>query len=234
MGLHYFYHPSDNLNGTHFLSADESFHCMRVCRLRVGDEVGLLNGRGKRARGRITNGGIPVEVTVLENTVETFNTPLPHRLFISPLQTPDRMEWLTEKATELGVTEIHWILCRRSEKKHIRAERLNRIALAAMKQSGRPFLPRIFEPQPLTSLSWPPGLTYWATCEGERIPIRQISPDTLNFTGINIFIGPEGDFTQEEIRWALSHQAQLISLGPWRLRSETAALAALSLLASEN
>lgn len=233
MGLQYFYHPGDQLKGTLFLSSEESFHCVRVCRLRPGDEIGLLNGMGLRARARITNTGNAVEVRILEETLESFPSPPPRRLFISPLQAPDRMEWLTEKATELGVTEIHWIVCQRTEKKHIRPERLNRIAVAAMKQSGRPFLPGIFEPQPLSRISWPSGQTYWAACEGERLSLRQVISDSFASTAINIFIGPEGDFTPEETTRAMSQGAQPIHLGPWRLRSETAALVALILLASE-
>jgi 16S rRNA (uracil1498-N3)-methyltransferase len=143
------------------------------------------------------------------------------------------MEWLTEKATELGVTEIHWIVCRRTEKKYLKTERLNRIALSAMKQCGRPFLPKILSPQPLTSISWPSGQSYWATCDGERMLLRQSLIDDGPPAEINIFIGPEGDFTPEETSWALSHKVHLISLGPWRLRSETAALVALVQLARE-
>lgn len=233
MGLQYFYHPAEKLKDTFFLSPEESFHCNRVCRLRPGDEIGVLNGLGLRARAQITNTGNSVEVRVIEDTLERFPPPLPRRLFISPLQAPDRMEWLTEKATELGVTEIHWIVCQRTEKKHVRSERLKRIALAAMKQSGRPFLPEILEPQPLFTISWPSGHTYWAVCEGERLPVRQAISDTSASTAINIFIGPEGDFTPEETTRAMSQGAQPIHLGPWRLRSETAALAALILLASE-
>lgn len=229
MGLQYFYHPAEKLKGTFCLSPEESFHCNRVCRLRPGDEIGVLNGLGLRARAQITNTGNSVEVRVIEDTLERFPPPPPRRLFISPLQAPDRMEWLTEKATELGATEIVWTLCRRTVKKHVRTDRLERIAITAIKQSGRPFLPRIAGPTALNEIPRPEGLSCLAACEGAHTPLTTLLADKL-LPGIalNLFIGPEGDFTPDEIQLALQNGFRLITLGPWRLRSETAAIAALA------
>lgn len=229
MGLQYFYHPEGELKDDIFLNEEESFHCVRVCRLREGDDVGLLSGRGLRVRGRITATGKNVRVHILEGTAENFPPPPPRRLFISLLQAPDRMEWLTEKATELGATEIVWTLCRRTVKRHARTDRLQRIAITAIKQSGRPFLPRITGPTTLTEIHRPEGLSCLATCEGAHTPLTTLlTHELLPGFALNLFIGPEGDFTPDEIQLALQNGFRLITLGHWRLRSETAAIAALA------
>ncbi|MCS6982482.1 MAG: 16S rRNA (uracil(1498)-N(3))-methyltransferase [Flavobacteriales bacterium] len=234
MSFQYFYSPDPWEIAPLVLNREESFHCARVCRCREGDTIGLTSGDGRLAQATII--AISREPVVIlkiqENTIRHYPPPKPLRLFISPLQAPDRMEWLVEKATELGATEITWILCHRTVRNTVRMERLQRVALAALKQSARPYLPRIVPPQPFTQLHEPAGSSWIATCHDQLIPPRLSLSQLAVTPPTNIFIGPEGDFTEEEVQLALQKGAIPVSLGPYRLRSETAALKALSLISS--
>lgn len=234
MSLQYFYCPDpwDVLPLT--LGREESFHCARVCRCCEGDTIGITSGDGRLAQATITAiSREPVVILKLvENSIQHISKPWNLSLYISPLQAPDRMEWLVEKATELGATEIVWILCHRTIKNTVRMERLKRVALAALKQSARPYLPRIVPPQSFARIQWPEGSSWIATCYEQLGKTRKDLAQIPITTPANLFIGPEGDFTEEEVQLALHKGAIPISLGPYRLRSETAALKALSLISS--
>ncbi|MCS6978719.1 MAG: 16S rRNA (uracil(1498)-N(3))-methyltransferase [Flavobacteriales bacterium] len=235
MGLQFFYHP-DGVDASHaVLHPEESFHCVRVCRLKKGDRIGLTTGNGHTALGRIAEvqDERHVVVEILPGTEKFHPSPLQAvHLYVSILQDTSRMEWLTEKAAELGAISIQWLICRRTVKKHLRIDRLQRIALAALKQSGRPYRMHVAEPVPLAELARPNGLILWAHCEAGSFTMEKILRNHKKSQFRHLFIGPEGDFTPEETQSALDWGAHPLSLGPWRLRSETAALAAISLLAA--
>ena len=207
------------------LSEEESKHAIKALRLKIGDYVLLTNGQGTLAQAQIVDNHIKHTVLQIE---EMENVPLnENRLHIalSILQHADRFEWFVEKAVELGIAEITPILCTRTEKKHINTERIKKIAISALKQSRQAYLPKINEAETFTHFIQNCGSTNKAIamCEGNRIALSQwMQP--LNKNEWTVVIGPEGDFTEQEAEYALTHGFVPILLGNSILRSETAAI----------
>lgn len=219
-----FYDPLITGEETSFtLNADESAHACRVLRMKEGDELTILNGKGLVLIGKIAFSN-PKGCEIKTIGVEQHDLlPVDIHIAIAPTKNSDRMEWMFEKATEIGITEITLLSCRNSERKNIREDRLEKILVAAMKQSQRSFLPIL---NPMTSFkdfikANPNGLI--AHCENsEKGSIER----NWRATNCPILIGPEGDFSHEEIELAFSNGYQAISLGENRLRTETAGLVA--------
>jgi 16S rRNA (uracil1498-N3)-methyltransferase len=209
------------------LSPEESKHCTKVLRLKAGDEVGFVDGKGLFARARL------VDVNAKSTTATITQRELkPKRGFhlhmaVAPTKNIDRFEWFLEKATECGIEEITPIICAQSERTVIKPDRLNKILLAAMKQSQRAWLPRLndavkFKDFVKNYSSDTPS--FIAHCdEGDKNPLRDAYQPGQD---VMIMIGPEGDFSPEEVQLAHSKGIQAISLGQNRLRTETAALVA--------
>ena len=217
-----FYDPHIKLDAeTHQLSEEESKHVVRVLRMSEGDQLAIIDGKGNYFETSISIAH-PKRCTVKIDTVES-SEPLKHELHIAlgPTKLMDRIEWFVEKATEIGVTEISFISGKNSERVKMKPERIEKKVISAMKQSKRRFLPKI---NPLVSVSefiekYPNGLI--AHCEeGEKSTIL----DSFEIINCPILIGPEGDFTTEEINLALQNGYKTITLGENRLRTETAAL----------
>ena len=232
--MHVFYAPDINPPHPYTLSEDESKHAIRVLRLGEMDLVSLIDGKGNQYVGRVVS--THVKRCTLAIETGTPHPPLPYGLHIAcaPTKNIDRFEWFLEKATEIGISRITPLLCKRSERKHIKPERLEKILVSAMKQSLRAHLPIL---DPLTSFtdfvnSELSGERFIAHCEEGAKPSLQssISPQQ---NGI-ILIGPEGDFSPEEIALAESNDFRPISLGKSRLRTETAALVACHTLSLIN
>jgi 16S rRNA (uracil1498-N3)-methyltransferase len=157
--------------------------------------------------------------------VEISPDPYQLHVFIAPTKSNDRMDWFVEKATEIGVHEITPIICQRSDRKVIKQERLQKIAVAAMKQSLGAYLPMIHPVCDFsTSLNKIKGTASIAHCQDTN----KVAIDSLSFKekSISIFIGPEGDFTTEEIQAAADANVTAITLGKRRLRTETAGIIA--------
>ena len=222
----YFFTPDIN-SSRYTLNEEESTHAIRVLRLKAGDEVTLADGRGGRYRACIT---APhhrhCSVEVLEHQAEYGKRPYRLHIGIAPTKNIDRFEWFVEKATEIGIDEITPLLCEHSERKHLNPERLQRIMIAAMKQSKKAYLPQLHEM--LSFDRWVESMTgsyrFIAHCgEGERQPLK-----TACRTGQNtiIAIGPEGDFSMQEVTQAMTHGFKSISMGTSILRTETAGVAA--------
>lgn len=222
----FFYTP--DINGSRYkLNEEESSHAIRVLRLIEGDEVTLVDGRGGRYRACIIE---PHHrhccVDVLEYQTEYGKRPYRLHIGIAPTKNIDRFEWFVEKATEIGIDEITPLFCEHSERKRINTERLQRIMIAAMKQSGKTYLPLLNE---MTAFDqWIEATTgsyrYIAHCgEGDRQLLKTVCPAGQHTT---IAIGPEGDFSIQEISQALALGFNGISLGSSRLRTETAGVAA--------
>ncbi|GAB2723186.1 ribosomal RNA small subunit methyltransferase E [Hymenobacter frigidus] len=212
---------------TYQLSEDESKHAVRVLRLNEGDAIDLLDGRGglytatvaaanpKRCQLRITH----------HETV----APRPYftHVAVAPTKNLDRMEWFVEKAVEIGVERISFLRCARSERRELKLERLEKIAISALKQSGQAWLPQLDELVDYAAFvaSVAPETTFIAHLEaGERTALAQVASAGL---GCCVLIGPEGDFTPAEINLALGRGIRPVTLGTSRLRTETAALAAV-------
>jgi len=223
------------------LDAEESRHAVRVLRMREGDTIHVTDGQGHLYACQIINASDkactvePFHETAHEDSAthkETFHETSLH-LAVAPTKNPARMEWLVEKAVEIGVGEITLLQCDHSERSFLKTDRLEKLAISAMKQSLHLTLPRI---NPAVSLrEWLNSqfsilnsqLKFIAHCEADkpRTPLAaalQPGRDTV------VLIGPEGDFSEEEIALALDAGFQPVSLGPSRLRTETAALYAVT------
>jgi len=214
------------------LGPEESRHCIKVLRHQEGDLIYLTQGKGFLYQGRILT--YDKRETQLE-IVETFEGFGEHghqiRLAVSPLLLKDRFEWIMEKAVELGATEIIPLHCHRTDvyKAKFKVRRVESILITALKQSKRSQLPRLHEVQPFED--WieeeMDGLKLMGWCEADT-PVQHYTQKIKDLGSITLLIGPEGDFTEEEV--ALGQEAGFlpISMGENRLRTETAAIHALS------
>lgn len=220
-----FYCP-DIQNST-ILSEEESQHAVRVLRLQAGDAIELVDGVGGFYKAKITNPHPKhCEFEILETKMEFGKRDYKLHIAIAPTKNIERFEWFIEKCTEIGIDEITPLLCRFSERKIIKPDRLEKIIVSAAKQSLKAYFPKL---NPLTSFKdfikeTEASQKFIAHCyESEKNPLQKlckVESDTL------ILIGPEGDFSQDEVELALSEQFQAVSLGNSRLRTETAGVVA--------
>ena len=230
-----FYNPRlDNSSTQFFFPSDESRHIVKVLRKKEGDELHITNGRGSLYTAKILEADIrKCKVQIIE---EEKTIPKLHRLHlaVAPTKMNDRYEWFLEKATEIGVDEITPIICQRSERKTIKLERMERVLQSAMKQSLQTFLPQLNPPLAYEEFMEQDhnAARFIAHChEGEKMELkRRIVPDS----SLLIMIGPEGDFSKTEVSTALSKGFLPVSLGKTRLRTETAAIVACTIVALAN
>lgn len=222
-----FYAPEIVDQSVYVMPEEEARHALRVLRLTTGDAIDLVDGRGGLYHGRITVADRSRCEVVLEEKIEEFGKRnFSVHIAIAPTKNIERLEWFLEKATEIGVDEITPLLCEHSERKVIKPERLEKVMVAAMKQSCKAYLPTL---HPLTSckefIRWNKArFRGIAHCEpGDKKMIHhQYTPGQ----SATLMIGPEGDFSPEEIRLALQEGFSPVSLGESRLRTETAGLVA--------
>ena len=212
---------------TYQLSEDESKHAVRVLRLATGDAVALLDGRGGRYQAAIAEANS--KRCQLRITRHETSPPRPYftHVAVAPTKNLDRMEWFVEKAVEVGVERISFLRCVRSERRELKLERLEKIAVSALKQSGQAWLPQLDELMDFSAFvaAVTPETTFIAHLEkGERTALAQVAGAG---PGCCVLIGPEGDFTPQEITLALARGIRPVTLGDSRLRTETAALAAV-------
>ena len=212
---------------TYQLSEEESKHAVRVLRLAVGDAVELLDGRGGHYQAKIAEAN-PKRCQLRITHHETV-PPRPYftHVAVAPTKNLDRMEWFVEKAVEVGVERISFLRCARSERRELKLERLEKIAISALKQSGQAWLPQLDELTDFTAFvaDVAPGTAFIAHLEeGERTALAQVA---ASGPGCCVLIGPEGDFSPAEIALALGRGIRPVTLGASRLRTETAALAAV-------
>ncbi len=228
-------------SGTVSLTEDEAAHAVRVLRVRPGDPVTVLNGQGLRLLTRVIHADrrrVDLEVQQRE---ETPRAPFELCLF-QAVTKPKSMEWIVQKATELGVCAIQPVVTARVVPLGAEAEgarkvdKWRRIAVEALKQCGQPWLPRIEAPAHLTDLLGNAAGSFLASLQPGARPLRDwLAEDAERLQSgrgwsVALWIGPEGDFTPEETRAILAAGARPITLGPGVLRSETAALCGLTLL----
>lgn len=219
-----------------FLNEEESLHCVKVLRLSQGDTIQVIDGIGTLYDARIL---VPspkrVEVEILAAHPDFGSHPYELHMAVAPTKNIDRFEWFVEKAVEIGVDSITPLLCRYSERKVIKLERLEKIAISAAKQSLKGKVPVIHS---LTSIDQflseaPGGQRFIAHCheDGERLLLsKQIQPGSV----CSVLIGPEGDFSEEEVAKAMKTGFIPVSLGNSRLRTETAAVVATHTVAVLN
>lgn len=188
-----------------------------------GDEVLLLNGMGTQATGLITDPHHKrCGVKITSRNFSERSKPYLH-IAIAPVKLNDRMEWFLEKVTEAGVDEITPVICHRSERKVINHERYQKVLLSAMKQSMNRYLPILNQAVSYEHFIAQREPGYMAHCmEGDKISLRELQSGTTNIT---VLIGPEGDFTPDEVKAAQQKGWKSLSLGANRLRTETAGVA---------
>jgi 16S rRNA (uracil1498-N3)-methyltransferase len=207
------------------ISAEESKHILRVLRKNIGDNIHLTNGKGDAFHAEII--GVKskcCEVKILKHFNES---PLPYSLHIAiaPTKSSDRFEFFLEKATEIGISEITPLLCDNSERKRLNMKRCEKIILSGMKQSQRFHLPKLNEMQKINhwiEKGFGQYDKYIAHCEEDK-KVSFTKAIKLQSKILNL-IGPEGDFSSDEIKLALSRDFKAVSLGEKRLRTETAGI----------
>lgn len=233
-----FYAP--NINPPHYtLSEEESKHAVRVLRLSQGDTLSITDGAGRLFSCQVTDAN-PKRCSVeVISTIEEFE-PLPYSLTmcVAPTKNIERFEWFLEKATEIGISEVYTLLTSHSERKAIKLERETKVITSAMKQSLKAYHPTLHDITPIKNVINREfdGERYIAHC-GEAVTVegRQFLGDIAPKSGnIEILIGPEGDFSPEEVKAAVAKGYKEISLGNQRLRTETAAVVAVSIIATKS
>ena len=225
----YFYVP--DAASTNELPAEEAAHASRVLRLESGDEVFLIDGEGCFLKAQLT---LVTKSRCLYNIVER----LPQEktwsgriaVGMAPTKSIDRVEWTLEKATEIGLDEFSLLNCAFSERRNVKLERLDKIVVAAVKQSRKAWKPQLNDLLPFERFVKQPrkGAKFIAHCYDE-IDKKDLYNELLQLNAdedVTILIGPEGDFSFEEVRLALDQGYVSVSLGKSRLRTETAALSA--------
>jgi 16S rRNA (uracil1498-N3)-methyltransferase len=202
----------------------ESTHCIRVLRHKAGDELMFTDGNGKKYTGKIEVANARNCILQIEQTEEEKKRDFYLHIAIAPPKAIDRFEWFLEKATELGVEEITPLLCRYSERKHLNNERCGKILMSAMKQSNRLYLPKLNELIKYDAFLKNnfEGTKAIAHCEPSEK--KSLTTAITSSQKLLVLIGPEGDFSKEEIETAIDKNFETISLGEKRLRTETAAV----------
>jgi len=226
----YFYVP----NAAHLqeLPSDEASHAVRVLRLGTGDEMMLMDGQGCFYRAEVTVASNHHCMYAIQETMPQERPWQGHiHLAIAPTKLIDRMEWIIEKAVEIGIDEITFLDCKFSERRVVKTERLDKIAVSAMKQSRKAWKPILHE---MTSFKEfiaadRGGAKYIAHCyeEVERTFLFDELKALAVTEDVTILIGPEGDFSMDEVKDALVQGYHSVHLGTSRLRTETAGLAAV-------
>lgn len=218
------------------LPEEESRHAIKVLRSKEGDELRLVDGKGGIYKARITH----IDKKRCEVRIEDERQGFGERsyfltLAVAPTKNDQRFEWFLEKATEMGVDRIVPLIGARSEKSRIKRDRFHKILVAAMKQSNKAYLPELSDPVPFEEYLENLGnqQVFIAHCyKGmERTPMKDLYEKGRNVT---VMIGPEGDFTEQEVEAAVKKGAEAISLGKAVLRTETAAVAACHTIALMN
>lgn len=230
MSLQLFFSSALQEQATVELDKDTAHHLVQVVRVSVGDQIALTNGKGVSTTATILE--VSKKKCVVQTEKYTIH-PAPKRrvtIAVGLLKNKSRLEWFFEKATELGVTHFQPLITNRSERQHFRADRMEAIVLSAMLQSRQYFLPVVSNPVSFESFIQQEHseMRLIAHCENDE---RKIPLHTLKFAdSVSILIGPEGDFTKDEIASATAKGYQTVAIGDTRLRTETAALAASVLL----
>jgi 16S rRNA (uracil1498-N3)-methyltransferase len=217
--------------GIFYLDAEESRHCVRVLRKKAGDSIALTDGKGFFYDAVITGADSAQCVFDISNKSEAPKRPYFIHIAISPTKNADRIEWFVEKATELGVDKISLIDCKNTERSFIKTDRLKKVAISAMKQSIKAQLPFIED----DVLQFAEVVEHCEEAEKCIAFVDSTNPLHLKDavalqSSYCILIGPEGDFSAEELKTAADHGFKKVSLGPSRLRTETAGVASCHVL----
>jgi len=230
--MHTFF--SQNISNEVTLSEIESKHAVKVLRLAAGNNVRLIDGKGSEAFGAVSNAH-PKHCQVQVDSIIQKEKPAQEiAVALAPTKSNDRTEWFLEKAIEIGITHFIPLICENSERKKFNTERWNKVAISALKQSQRFWLPRISLPIKLNEFVKENTYKnrFIAHCEdGDKKELKDYSDITKDQL---ILIGPEGDFSPNEIELALKNGFTAARLGDNRLRTETAGIVACTIMKFQN
>lgn len=230
--VRYFFVPDASAHNE--LPNEEGQHAIRVLRLEAGDEVFLMDGVGQFYRAVLT---LVTQKRCLYEITET----LPQakawsgriHLAIAPTKNIDRIEWIAEKCSEIGWDELSFLHCKFSERKQLRTDRIEKIIVSAVKQSRKPFMPTVNELHDFNQFVSQnrQGRKFICHCydEIEKSDLFHLLNDMDKDDDITILVGPEGDFSIDEVRFALQNGYESVTLGNFRLRTETAGLMAVTM-----
>ena len=239
----FFYVP--NATDVDLLPQEEAGHAIRVLRLKEGDTIYLIDGKGGIHKAEVTLAtNKKCEYRITESQTSTSpQFPTRVHIAIAPTKMMERMEWMAEKATEIGIDELTFLESQYSERRTMRCDRIEKTVISAMKQSRKAWMPVINDLMPLKDFldTQREGRKFICHCHNEipREPLQKkmeevqssmfkgSSSSMANGQSFTVLIGPEGDFSKEEVEYALEHGYESVSLGESRLRTETAALVAL-------
>lgn len=219
------------------LPVEEATHALRVLRLKGGDEMMLMDGEGKFFRAEVTVASTKHCMYEIKEIMPQERAWKGHlHLAIAPTKMNERMEWMAEKATEMGFDELSFLNCKYSERKVIRTDRIDKIVVSAVKQSRKAWKPQVNQMVDFHNFVTQPrnGRKYIAHCyeeiERKNFFDKLKSFELRNNTDTTIMIGPEGDFSIDEVKLAMKHGYEPVSMGSSRLRTETAGLAAVMMM----
>lgn len=220
-----FYQPGIQY-GSLFLDPEESRHATKVLRRKAGDTIHITDGKGVLYTCKITEAMAGKCAFRIESSEQEKTKDFYIHIAIAPTKNPDRIEWFVEKSIEIGIDEISFIECDNSERTSIKNERIEKLAISAMKQSLKLTLPNIHSIRKLQDF-----IKVDNSSKKFIAYVDQTNPDELFKTAIpkenyTVLIGPEGDFSPAELELALQNGYNKVALGPSRLRTETAGLAA--------
>ena len=237
----YFYVPdAEQLSE---LPTDEAVHAVRVLRLQTGDELFLMDGRGTFFRAEVTlASGKHCGYNIVEQLPQQKTWHGHLHLAMAPTKMMDRVEWMAEKATEIGFDELSFLNCQFSERRQLRVDRVEKIVVSAMKQSRKAWKPVVNDMMAFKDFITTPrlGRKFIAHCYDEiekkdlfaelQAIVNDNDDDNDKYQPLTVLIGPEGDFSIDEVRLAMANGYESITLGQSRLRTETAALAAVMMM----
>lgn len=218
------------------LPQDEATHAVRVLRLQAGDEIFLMDGRGVFHKAEVTvvsNKKCLYRIVESQQQESTWHGHI--HLAMAPTKMMDRVEWMAEKATEIGLDEFSFLNCKFSERKQLRIDRVEKIVVSAVKQSRKAWMPLVNDMVSFAEFVKVPrkGRKFICHCYDE-VPKKDLfleltSVSSAEEQDVTVLVGPEGDFSIDEVRMALDNGYESVSLGKSRLRTETAALMAVTM-----
>ncbi|MVM36545.1 RsmE family RNA methyltransferase [Spirosoma sp. HMF3257] len=240
--MHLFYQPGVDSPGVNssdpveFLSEDDSRHAVKTLRLGIGELIAVTDGHGNQYTAVITKADARRCTFRITSTKTTLPRPFSVRICVAPTKNLDRIEWFVEKAVEVGIERISFFFGQHSERRVLKLERLEKIAIAAMKQSLQSFLPILDEALSVGELlktiqEEQRFIAHLPSVDSPGVDLPVHLAKAASIAGqYAVLIGPEGDFAEKEIQQAVAAGFQMVTLGPNRLRTETAALTACQFL----
>jgi 16S rRNA (uracil1498-N3)-methyltransferase len=225
-----FYCP-DIISENHFLSEEESMHCIGVLRYKKDDIINIIDGIGGFYSAKIIRDDKKeCEVKIISRQTE-FNKRNYHlHIAIAPTKNIVRFEWFLEKATEIGIDEITPVICEHSERREIKTERLNKVIVSAIKQSVKAYLPKLNAAVKFKDFIHNTNASQKFICSCDAEKKSTLKNLYTKEKDVLLLIGPEGDFSKDEIKLAADNEYKIISLGESRLRTETAGIVSCEII----